>query len=105
MSPEDKEHLRGLPITERLELAGATFYLAHAAPTGELYDYHIAPDAHDEALAKAIEGINADFILLGHTHLPMLRTIGRTAIVNPGSVDQPQHGDSRGSYAIWKDGR
>jgi putative phosphoesterase len=104
LSPEEKEYLRGLPITKRLEIAGATFHLAHASPTGDLYDYHIVPDAPDEALTKAIEGIEADFILLGHTHLPMLRTIDKTTIVNPGSVGQPRHGDPRASYAIWEDG-
>jgi putative phosphoesterase len=104
LSPEDKEYLRRLPVTERLQLAGATFHLAHAAPSGDLYDYHILPDAPDEALTEAIEGIEADFVLLGHTHLPMLRTIGATIIVNPGSVGQPRHGDSRASYVIWEDG-
>jgi putative phosphoesterase len=104
LSPQEKEYLRGLPITERLEVAGATFHLAHASPNGNLYDYHIIPDAPDEALAEATEGIEADFIFLGHTHLPMLRTIGRTTIVNPGSVGQPRHGDPRASYAIWEDG-
>jgi predicted phosphodiesterase len=87
-----------------LEVAGTTFHLAHASPTGDLYDYHIIPDASDEALTEAIEGIEADFILLGHTHLPMLRTIGKTTIINPGSIGQPRHGDSRASYAIWEDG-
>jgi putative phosphoesterase len=104
LSPEEKEYLRGLPITERLEVAGATFHLAHAAPTGDLYDYHITPAAPDEVLTEAIEGIEADFILLGHTHLPLLRTIGTTTIINPGSVGQPRHGDPRASYAIWEDG-
>lgn len=104
LSPEDKEYLRGRPITERLEVVGATFHLAHASPTGDLYDYHIIPEAPDEVLTEAIEGIEADFILLGHTHLPMLRTFGTTTIVNPGSVGQPRHGDSRASYAIWEDG-
>jgi putative phosphoesterase len=104
LSPQDKEYLHGLPITDRVEIAGASFHLAHAAPAGDLYDYRIVPDAADEALREQIEGFDAEFILLGHTHLPMLRTIGKTTIVNPGSVGQPRHGDPRASYAIWKDG-
>ena len=104
MSQDEKEYLGGLPVTEQLEIGGARFHLAHAAPAGDLYDYHIVPDAPDEALTERIEEIKADFILLGHTHLPMLRTIGGTTIVNPGSVGQPRHGDPRASYAIWEDG-
>jgi putative phosphoesterase len=104
LSPEEKQYLRGLPITERLEIAGAMFHLAHASPTGDLYDYHITQEVSEEVLTEAIEGIEADFILLGHTHLPMLRTIGATTIVNPGSMGQPRHGKPCASYAIWNDG-
>ena len=104
LSPEDKEYLHDLPITDRVEITGASFRLSHAAPAGDLYDYHIVPDASDEVLRERIEGIDADFIFLGHTHLPMLRTIGTTTIVNPGSVGQPRHGDPRASFAIWEDG-
>jgi putative phosphoesterase len=104
LSPEDKEYLHDLPISERIAIAGASFHLAHAAPDGDLYDYHIVPDASEKVLTERIEGIDADFILLGHTHLPMLRTIGKTTIVNPGSIGQPRHGDPRASYAIWEDG-
>jgi predicted phosphodiesterase len=59
LSQDEKEYLQGLPIAERLELAGATFHLAHASPTGDLYDYHITPDAPDEVLREAMEGIEA----------------------------------------------
>ena len=104
LSAQEKEYLHGLPITERLEVAGATFHLAHASPTGDLYDYHIIPEAPDEVLTESIKGIEADFILLGHTHLPMLRIIGKTAVVNPGSTGQPRHGDPRASYVVWEDG-
>jgi putative phosphoesterase len=104
LSQEDQQYLRGLPITEYLELAGAKIYLAHASPTGDLYDYHIVPDISDEALMNEIYGIDADFIFLGHTHLSMLRVIGTTTILNPGSIGQPRHGDSRASDAIWDDG-
>jgi putative phosphoesterase len=104
LSREEKEYLRGLPITERVEMAGAVFHLAHASPSGDLYDYHMVPNAPEAVLTEAIEGIEADFILLGHTHLPMLRKIGAATIVNPGSVGQPRHGDRRASYAIWEDG-
>jgi putative phosphoesterase len=104
LSPQDKEYLHGLPVIDRVEVAGRTFHLAHAAPAGDLYDYHIVPDASEEVLRERLKGIEADFVLLGHTHLPLLRKIGTTTIVNPGSVGQPRHGDPRASYAIWDDG-
>ena len=44
------------------------------------------------------------FLLVGHTHLPGKMRIGKTVIVNPGSVGQPKDGDPRAAYAIWEDG-
>ena len=42
----------------------------------------------------------ADYLLVGHTHLPF----SKPGVLNPGSVGQPKHGAPRVSYAIW-DGR
>ncbi|MBI3301279.1 MAG: metallophosphoesterase family protein [Deltaproteobacteria bacterium] len=103
LSAEEKTYLRELPLNERFELGGATFFLAHASPTGDLYKY-LRPEVSDDILAEEIRGIDADFIFIGHTHLPMLRHIGKTTVVNPGSVGQPRHGDPRASYVVWEDG-
>jgi putative phosphoesterase len=103
LSPEDKQYLHELPLGVYVELGGATFFLAHASPTGNLYKY-LRPEVADEELEEEIRGINADFVCIGHTHLPMLRHIGKTTIVNPGSVCQPRHGDPRASYVVWEDG-
>ncbi|HEV8718743.1 MAG TPA: metallophosphoesterase family protein [Candidatus Binatia bacterium] len=103
LSAEDKHYLHELPLRARLELGGATFFLAHASPTGDLYKY-LRPELSDEALAEEIRGIDADFICIGHTHLPMLRHLDKSTIVNPGSVGQPRHGDPRASYVVWEDG-
>jgi putative phosphoesterase len=103
LSAQEKEYLRGLPLSERLELGGAKFFLAHASPAGDLYKY-LRPEVSDEALAEEILGIDADFIFIGHTHLPMLRHLGKITIVNPGSVGQPRHGNPRASYVVWEDG-
>lgn len=104
LPPHEKEYLHDLPITKRIEIAGASFHLAHAAPAGDLYDYRIVPDVPVELLSERVQRTDADFILLGHTHLPLLRKIGATTIVNPGSVGQPRQGDPRASYVMWEDG-
>lgn len=103
LSAEEKVYLRELPLSEHFELGEATFFLAHASPTGDLYKY-LRPQISDAALAEEIRGIDTDFIFIGHTHLPMIRHIGKTTIVNPGSVGQPRHGDPRASYVVWEDG-
>jgi len=103
LDEDEKAYLRQLPVREWCDLGGATFLLAHASPTGDLYTY-LRPEISDEALARESRGIAADFIFLGHTHLPMIRQIGKTTIVNPGSIGQPRHGDPQASYVLWEDG-
>jgi diadenosine tetraphosphatase ApaH/serine/threonine PP2A family protein phosphatase len=46
-----------------------------------------------------------DYLFFGHTHWPLSKRIGRTTIVNPGSVGQPKDGDTRAPYAVWEDGK
>lgn len=103
LGEEEKAYLRQMPVRESCDLGGATFLLAHASPTGDLYTY-LRPEISDEALAEESRGIDADFIFLGHTHLPMVRRLGKTTIVNPGSIGQPRHGDPQASYVLWEDG-
>jgi putative phosphoesterase len=51
-----------------------------------------------------LERLDADVLLVGHSHVPFIRRIGGKVIVNPGSVGQPRSGDARASYAVWDDG-
>jgi protein phosphatase len=60
------------------------------------------PDS-DEWTAK-LKRIDANVLLVGHSHVPFIRRIGRKLSVNPGSAGQSRSGDGRASYAIWDDG-
>jgi putative phosphoesterase len=97
------ELLRRLPLTKSLSLGGARFCLCHAAPSDTLFKY-IPANAPEAIWQSEVEGINADFLLLGHTHMPFKREIGGKWIVNPGSVGQPKGNGPLASYAIWEDG-
>src|SRR3972149_4421504 len=68
---------------------------------------------HDHALASGIGefetenkvgGINTDFILIGHSHKPFIKHLGRVTVLNPGSVGQPRDFNPRASYAVIEDG-
>jgi putative phosphoesterase len=96
--------LGGLPASASLHVDGCTFLAVHASPRDPFYRYTLTPDAPDEHLAAETEDVDADYVLLGHTHLPMARRVGRRMIVNPGSVGQPRDGDPRASYAVLEDG-
>jgi putative phosphoesterase len=104
LSPEQLEQLRKFPKTRIIEFGGAQFLILHATPFHPLYDYRLTPSISDAELDAVIAGLSADFLVVGHTHLPLLRKRHTICVVNPGSVGQSLDGDPRASYAIWEDG-
>lgn len=94
-------YLRNLPIRWEGTFAGSSFYLVHAVPTDPLFGY-CKPES--ERWITEVKWTDADFLLVGHTHLPFVRKIGKTTIVNPGSLGQPKTGRPLACYAVWEDG-
>lgn len=101
LNADETGYLAGLPLTERFELDGIRFALFHATPSDPLFRYL----ALDEKLwAQEVAALEADFILVGHTHRPFVLKCGPKTVLNPGSVGQPRDGDPRASYAAIHDG-
>ena len=94
--------LRDLPLTRVLERDDHSFFLCHAIPSNPLYGY--CPEDSD-LWPKELEQVEADFLLVGHTHTPFIRKIGGKTIVNPGSLGQPKTGKADACYAVWEDGK
>jgi putative phosphoesterase len=82
----------------------ALFAMVHATPIDPLFDYRLTPTASDELVELLMGEMAADVLVVGHTHLPLLRRWRDTQIINPGSVGQPLDGDTRAAYGIWEDG-
>ncbi len=104
LGPEEISYLGEWPLEVYLNLGGARFYLTHATPSNHLFKYLNVATAREEELREEIAGIEADVIFLGHTHIPALRKVGGTYLVNPGSLGQPRHGTPSATYAVWEDG-
>jgi protein phosphatase len=51
-----------------------------------------------------VERVDADVLLVGHTHTPFIRQIGNRLVVNPGSLGQPKTGKPDACYTVWEDG-
>jgi putative phosphoesterase len=98
----DLAYLRTLPYMARVVLGGTAFQLVHATPSDPLFPY-VGP-AEGERWLEELSHVDADVLLVGHTHLPMVIRAGRRMVVNPGSVGQPRDGDPRAAYAIVEDG-
>jgi putative phosphoesterase len=100
--PDDaKRFLRDLPLTVTVERDQRRFLLCHATPSDPLFAY--CPPG-SPAWADESAAVDADIILVGHTHLPFVKRFGTRTVVNPGSLGQPKDGRPDASYAVWQDG-
>jgi predicted phosphodiesterase len=63
---------------------GRTLLGCHAIP-GD-YDSVVLPAAPEDEFRAAFGGTDADLVACGHIHLPYVRRIGATLVLNPGSV-------------------
>jgi len=92
--------LKKLPVDARFTLPDGTKVLAvHAAPgtdDGTGIDLNIS----DNDLLELVSDVKVDLVLVGHTHLPLDRTVANIRVVNPGSISNPFPPDLRASYVI-----
>jgi predicted phosphodiesterase len=92
--------LSQLPLEQRLTLPDGTRLLGvHAAP-GADDGPGLHPKLSDAALGAALAGCEAELVVVGHTHVPLDRTIDGIRVVNLGSLSNPLTADLRASYAL-----
>lgn len=101
LDKEQKDFLRKLPLKLELKRDNTSFYLCHAKPSNPLYGYCAE---QSEEWINELDQVNADVLLVGHTHTPFIRKIGNKVVVNPGSLGQPKTGSPEARYATWEDG-
>ena len=88
LHPEDERLLAGWPKTFRLEIRGLGEVLfCHATPRSATECFtRLTPE---DRLLPVFEGLNVPLVICGHTHMQFDRRIGRTRVVNAGSVGMP----------------
>lgn len=94
-------YLRELPLSLAQNLAGRRGLLVHATPHDPL---HRAVGPDPAAWAAELAGVDAELVLVGHTHVPFDLLVESQRVINPGSVGFPMDGDSRAAYAVLEDG-
>lgn len=94
--PADLEYLAGLP--ESLELArdGTRVAMFHGSPwdVEQSTSCHYVYPANERDIRKVAQ-VDADVVILGHTHQPFSVWVGETLVLNPGSC-----GESRDSSGL-----
>ena len=89
-----------LPLDVRFNLPDGSKVLAVHATPGTDGGTGIDLNTSDGEIVKLLADVDANLVLVGHTHLPLDRTVGNIRVVNPGSISNPFPPDLRASYAI-----
>ncbi len=95
-----KSYLEKLPREQYVKVENIMLYMNHTVPELSLHHY-IPPNALEQELIDYYDGIQADILITGHTHIPYVKKIGYRLLINPGSVGEPRDGDPRASFAVF----
>lgn len=88
LQPEYETVMAGWPKTLRLEIDGLGEVLfCHSTPRSETEIFTRLTS--EDKLAPLYDGLNANVVVCGHTHMQFDRKIGKTRLVNAGSIGEP----------------
>lgn len=87
------EYLAAIPGQLTLDLDGVRVAMFHGSP----WDDARAPSAfyiypQDQRSIRRLAEVEADVVVLGHTHIPFTTQVGTTLVVNPGSCGECRDG-------------
>lgn len=96
---ENKSYLRSLTDCIPLLVGDLKVLLVHGSPR-KINEY-LYEDRPDASFQRIMDGIDADVLVCGHTHLPYHKTLpdGRQ-IINAGSVGKPKDNNRDACYVI-----
>lgn len=92
--PENLAYMASRPTRTNVELGGKRLVMVHGSPFPP-FDEYVYPSS--PTLGRFAE-VDADFVIVGHTHYAMAMQVGRTLVINPGSAGDPR--DIRNGYAL-----
>jgi putative phosphoesterase len=96
--PENLEYVKAQPVRLEVRVNGRKLLMVHGSPFEPSNEYLFPGTRGLQRLA----GIDADYIVLGHTHYAMAEPVGRALVVNSGSAGEGRdHRNDRDlSYAV-----
>ncbi|HEV8602199.1 MAG TPA: metallophosphoesterase family protein [Gaiellaceae bacterium] len=96
LTQEQIEFAFGLPQQEVLEIDGLGRTLfCHATPRND--EEIVTPASSEHRFREVLAGVDADVVVVGHTHMQHDRVVGGIRFVNAGSVGMPYE-DAPGAY-------
>lgn len=96
ISGDNFSWIRNLP--EKLELIfdGMRIILCHGSPWR--YNEYIYPDSKNWG---RFSKLGVDGVIMGHTHIPLIKKVGNVLLINPGSCGQPRDYQPGACYAVF----
>ena len=93
---KDMEFIRGLRISDTIEIEGVRIEIAHAVMDNDRFYF----DNNDGHTADIFPQMKCDYLLTGHSHKQYIQQNAGRTIINPGSVGIPQDGTRNPQYAL-----
>lgn len=84
-SQENADFLEELPINWQKRFEGYSIFMCHGKPGNNiwgLYRDHVS----NTLLNMMLESLDADVLIVGHTHVPMYIKVANGVVINPGSL-------------------
>ncbi len=95
--PENLAYMAAQPYRLETRVGGRRLLMVHGSPFPPVYEY-LYPNSN----LSRLTALDADYVLLGHTHYHMAQRVGRVLVVNPGSGGEARdhRNDFRLSYGL-----
>lgn len=91
--------LENLPFSTTIEEGGQELALVvHANPLN--LEDHLYPTMTEEELGPYLGSVRAGLLAFGHLHIPYVRPVGGTVLVDVSSVGHPKDKDRRAAYTV-----
>ena len=100
LSPGSRQYLASLERELRMEVLGRRVLMTHGSPASE--EEPITAETPQSRLAELAELADADVVVCGHSHRPVVREVGGVLFVGTGSVGRPEDDQTHACYAMME---
>lgn len=94
VNADDLAYMAAQPDRIETAIDGKRLLMVHGSPFDPPFEY-LYPNS---ATLSRIADIDADYVILGHTHYQMAERIGRALVINPGSAGEAR--DARNAFRL-----
>jgi len=88
------DYMAARPYHDETRVSGKKLVVVHGSPF-DPHDEYLYPNSPN---LRKLAAIDADYIVLGHTHYHMAERAGRALVINPGSAGEPR--DHRNGFRL-----